>query len=402
MLIFLISLSAGAVWAADSFRTPFSNRLERVVRGKQRVALNPGTGRLMFMRYYPPSNEIPEEAGFFAKLFGWGNTDSQAYYTAVYLFNMYVSAAAYGEDVPARLTTDYLGVLDSFAFGDSMYKTEDAEKFYNKNKKKIKAGLMLFFQHIKMDAYYIPNDPANDRRELAFMRLLAQAPVYRGRPGYYASVQNRMTEKTKAEDLRLLAQQLRRTLTRNKNKVVTFEHAYVRGEDLDRKVGVKSSNVERTYRCVNDECEYCSYEMGKYICREAKSPLLQGWGFMRVYKITALPSVPGGPLVPAEGTRFKLPSGQLAPKWNYHTAILVVINRDGRYSPVVADKFLVGEGAVSLEKWMKAFSLQNTVFFVTPFERSQKVEEAIKTVEARNGNTVKAGGCVYNPAPIEW
>lgn len=400
LLSFFVCLCAVSVWAEGSFRTPFSNALERLIRNKASVAGNPGMGRLVFMRYYPPSDKMPEEDGFFVKLFGIGKTDREAHCTAVYLFNMYVSTAAYGEDVPSRLTTDYLGVLDSLGSCRTLYKAADAEKFYEENKQEIKKEMVPFFNYIH--AAYNPEEPANDRRELAFMRLLARTPWYRSRPAYYASLASRLKGSVSKTDARFVEEQLRRSLAQNRNKVVTFERASVRGEDLDSKIGVKSSHVERTYRCVNDECEYCGYEMGKLICRTARKAPSGGREYMRVYKITAAPLQAGNSLRPARGNRFKLASGAAAAKWNYHTATLLVIKHNGTYAPVVADPFLAGGKTVSLNEWMKAFSLSNTMFYVVPFERSQEVEDAIKTVESRQGSSVRADGQTYTPAPISW
>lgn len=343
---------------------------------------------------------MPEEDGFFVKLFGIGKTDREAHCTAVYLFNMYVSTAAYGEDVPSRLTTDYLGVLDSLGSCRTLYKAADAEKFYEENKQEIKKEMVPFFNYIH--AAYNPEDPANDRRELAFMRLLARTPWYRSRPAYYASLASRLKGSVSKTDARFVEEQLRRSLAQNRNKVVTFERASVRGEDLDRKIGIKSSNVERTYRCVNDECEYCSYEMGKLVCRTEAASSGRSRSPMRVYKITASPLLPGNPLRPAQGTRFTLASGETAPKWNYHTAILVVMKNSGQYVALVADKFLAGAEPVPLNRWLQAFYPADTMFSILPFERSQEVEDAIKMVESRQGNNIKAEGLVYSPAPIEW
>ena len=115
--------------AAGSFRTPFSDSLENRVRGLSPVLQNGGAGRLAFVLYFPPYDRMPEEVSFWDKLFGTGEEQKQIYATAVYLFNMYISTAAYGEDVPSRLTTDYMGALDAFGRIRTMYKTASAYLF---------------------------------------------------------------------------------------------------------------------------------------------------------------------------------------------------------------------------------------------------------------------------------
>lgn len=396
-LLALVCLSAGQ---AESFRTPFSNALEREVRSQKTVRDNPGMERLHLMRFYFPNMDVKQEEGFWDKLFGSGSEEAQERAAAFYLFNMYASTAAYGEDMPARLTSDYLGVLDAFGKLQQTFDVKKAESFYNKHKPEIKSWLEEFFKKIKFHTAYNKNDTANDKRELAFMRLLAQTPVFRQRPAYYIPAQSRLAGNISAADAELVSQQLRRSLAQDKGKVVTFEQAYVRGEDLDRKVGIKSSNVERTYRCVNDECEYCSYEFGKRICRLVNTSG-GNWGYMRVYKITAVP-LGGGMLVPARGNRFTLFSGTAAPKWNYHTATLLVMNRNGKYTPMVADKFLAGETPMAFSQWQSLFAASKTMFYIAPFSRTRAMDGAVKTPESVKGNNVVVDGYVYEPAPIEW
>ncbi len=397
VLLFLVSVSG---LCAQSYRTPFSSALEAQVSAKKAVVSNPGMGRLWLMRFYFPKNEVQEAEGFWAKLFQSGDAEAQSRAAAFYLFNMYVSTAAYGEDMPTRLTTNYLGVLDGFYKTRRMFAVKDAEKFYKKNKEEIKDRLEEFFaKNRNLHLTYDKNNSANDKRELAFMRLLANAPVYRGRPAYYTAVPNKLTGQVAARDARFITEQLRLSLAKDQNKVVTFEYAYVRGEDLDRKVGIKATNVDRTYRKVNDECEYCSYDFCKQVCQRFNSPDEQ-WGLVRLYKITAAP-INGGSLVPAEGNRFKLASGAPADNWSYHTATLLVMDRDGRFTPVVADKFLAGETPVPFGKWLTEFAPSKTLFYIAPFTRTEEMDNAVKTPQAVRGNNVVIKGETYRPAPIE-
>lgn len=402
--LFLLVLMSISGWGAPSgkvYNTPFSGALARDIASQNALAVNPGMGRLWLMRFYFPKNEVQEEEGSWAKIFRSGDADEQAYATAFYLFNMYVSTATYADDMPARITTNYLGVLDAFYTSRRMFELQDAENFYKKHKNQIKNRLEEFFVKTKnIHIVYDKTDPANDRRELAFMRLLSQAPSYRGRPSYYMDAANKLEGNVSARDVRFITEQLRYSLAQDKDKVVTFEQAFVRGEDLDRKIGIKSSNVLRTYRKVNDECEYCSYEFCKQVCQRVAASN-ENWGLLRLYKITAAP-VAGGSLVPASGARFKLAGGSDAPNWNYHTATLLIMHRGGHFAPVVADKFLAGDAPMPLGKWLALFSSSKTLFHVAPFIRTQKMEGAVKMPQAVKGDNVVVNGLTYSPAPIEW
>ncbi|MGN0024094.1 MAG: hypothetical protein ACI351_01530 [Candidatus Avelusimicrobium sp.] len=396
LLSFLIFFTVSA--SAESFRTPFSNSLETICRRKVGMQ-NAGIERLAFLRYYPSNDRMPEEIGFWDKLFGWGEEEAQIRATAIYLFNMYISTACYGEDMPARLTTDYLGVLDSFGWIRTMYKTAGAEKFYKDHKMEIKERLFTFFNSFSPKNYQV-KDGVNDRRELAFMRLLSNAPIYFNRPAYYYALGSRMSVSLSEADKIFLSRELRRNLEQNKNKVVTFESASVRMEDLDRKVGVKSANINRTYRYVNDECAYCSYQLCRRLCRAVTHFSSKNGKPLRVYKITAAPLLAGGALIPAKGSRFQLSSGQMAPKWNYHTASLVVLMRDGRYVLAVSDNFLAGDKPMVLDEWMKFFAPSKTMFYIAPFSRSRPMEDAMHTPQAKQGKSVKVNGHYYEPEPV--
>lgn len=401
--IILFFLTAITGWSAEEkhvYSTSFSKELAADIGAQNALSVNPAMGRLWLMRFYFPKNEVQEEESSWSKIFHSGDADEQARATAFYLFNMYISTAAYGEDMPYRLTTNYLGVLDAFYTTRRMFSQQEAESFYKKNRDKIKDRLEEFFVNCKtLRVSYDKKNSANDRRELAFMRLLAEAPSYRGRPSYYKASPNKLEGNVSKKEALFITEQLRRSLAQDKDKVVTFEQAFVRGEDLDRKIGVKSANVMRTYRKVNDECEYCSYEFCKQVCQRVNSAG-ENWGLLRLYKITAAP-VSGGGLVPASGVRFKLASGADAPNWNYHTATLLIMQRGPHFTPVVADKFLAGETPMPLGKWLALFS-SGTFFYVAPFVRTQQMENAVKMPQAVKGDNVVVNGLTYSPAPIEW
>lgn len=374
---------------AQGFRTPFSNELEKALSAQEGVSGAPGTERIYFMRFYRPAAQ---------PLRGKVHAEKAEHIRqmAVYLFNMYVSTAAYRMDVPSRLTLNQVGVLDSFSFGEK-FKYSKASSFYLQNKKEIKNALAGFFGKSPYPAYNA-EDPENDGRELAFARLLEKAPQVNGYPGYYMAAANTIKGEASSQDKAQVAAWLAAAREEGKNKVITYATNTVSLEDFDNKFARRSNVMQYTYRCVNDECEYCGYLFGKRICRPAQENAFKNWHF---YTITARP-VSGNYLTPAAGSRFKLADGSSAARWQYHTASLIMAWRNGRYAVLVADSFLAGEQPVSLEKWLSYFKPGSAQFAVMPFYRNQTVENALKTPEKRTGRNVVVGGTVHTPHPIEY
>lgn len=375
---------------AQGFRTPFSKLLEYELSSRAGVSAAPGTERIYFMRFYRPA-VLPLREGIHSE------KAEHIRQMAVYLFNMYVSTAAYRMDVPSRLTLNQVGVLDSFSFGAKNFKFSRASSFYSQNKAEIKNYLKGFFSKAPYPAYNA-EDPKNDKRELAFARLLEKAPRVNGYPGYYMAATNTVRGEASARDKAQVAAWLAAARADGEKKVITYATNTLSLEDFDNRFARRTNAMQYTYRCVNDECEYCGYLFGKRICQPAQENAFKNWHF---YTITARP-VSGGYLTPASGSRFKLADGSSAARWQYHTASLVMTYRDGRYAVLVADSFLAGGQPVSLEKWLSYFKPGSAQFAVMPFYRNQTVEAALKTPEKRTGRNVVVGGKVHTPHPIEY
>lgn len=395
----LAAALCGVGFARESgYRTPFSSALEKAVRMRRSVQKNPGMNRLYMMRFYFPSGQVPVGPGFWERLFDVGVTDQHVRATAFYLFNMYVSTAAYATDVPGKLTFNYLGVLDGFGMARRPFDASKAASFYQEHKKEIKAWLTEFFAKAKLPAYNA-RDPLNDRRELAFLQVLARSahPAAPG-GGYRLAEKNLLRGAVNVADKELLAKWLRRAVAQGRRQVVVFEQPQPDLSALDTKIKPFKSTMQRLYRYVSDECNYCSYLFGRYAC-EAVASRSANWGLMRIYRVVARPAS-GEFLRPAQGEHFVLADGASAPPWRYHTATLLIMNRDGRFTPVVADKFLTGESPAPFEEWVKKFSAPHTVFSAVPFTRSERVENAIKTPEERRGKNVVVAGKVFEPYPV--
>ena len=394
----LVGVGQPTLQAQMSYQTPFSVRLAAEMSQRFRLDVSPGTDRLRAMLFYPPDNHMQQMPSFWKRLFGSKEiTQQQENAVAFFLFNMYVSTAAYQEDIPDELTLDYLGVLDGFSKCREMFAPSRVDDFYTHHRLAIKERLAEFFKRSHL-AEYVVSSPYNDKRERAFLRLLQTAPARLNRPGYTWKGTTRMRASMRREDRERLADLIRQSLAEGENKVVTFKVPRVQLESVDNPLLSSKNGTNRLYRCVNDECAYCSYLLGKKFCQGIDSSYAN-WGVSRLYKITAYPTA-GQFLTPNQGERFKLADGGQASAWYYHTATLVVMNLDGHYTPLVADTFLAGDEPVALETWAQHFASQKTYFQVDVFERNRVVESAIVEPSARRGDKVVVDGHLYSPYDV--
>ena len=395
--LFVCSL-ASVLWGqtVPAF-TGFSHILEQKIQASRRIQRNPAWGRLVYMRFYSPSNTVHAEEGFWKKLLA-SSSEEQERAVAFYLFNMYVSTASYKEYVPQTLTLDYLGVLDRISLIKG-FDVRNAEKFYLEHKEQIKTYLQeLFASHSFFPVYHTKNE-VNDIREMEFMRLLSQAPLLGGKPSYLLPVSNRLQTTAFERDINKMSKLLRQAIADGIGKIVTFETPQLRPEDIDGGgLSPRTPRTVKTYRYANEECTYCSYLFGRQVC-ETVAAAKKDWGSTRVYKIIARTeeeeflksSSPNGKFIQADGT--------VALKWRYHTATLVVVNLSGEYTPLVADKFLAGEQAILLTDWLQKFS-KDTIFFAVPFFRKQEMENSFKVPQQIVGDKVIIEGTTYTPHPV--
>ena len=381
-----------------SFRTPFSQVLESRLQAYPDVPTTPGMSRLRAMQFYFPANEIAEEKSLFQKLFG-GRIAREEHEKAVafFLFNMYITTAAYQEDMPTRLTLDYLGALDGFSKCHEKLDLEHVQEFYSRHRAAIKEHLSSFFKQENLPAYD-ESSILNDWRERKFLQLLSQAPARDFWPGYAWPGATRLRAKPNGMEEALLTRLLKRSLESGQNKVITFSRPDVEWEDWDNKLVRHNRGEIRTYRCVNDECAYCSYLFGKQMCEIIDSSS-RNWGLMRLYKITAYPTREKF-LLPQSGERFTLADGEQAPPWYYHTATLAIMNLDGAFTPLVVDSFLAGERPMLLAQWAQLFRADETFFQVDVFERSKLMESAIVEPALWRGANVVVDGKEYMPHQI--
>ncbi len=378
LLLGVFLLSSGSLFAegqSTELHTPFSKKLEAAVQKNTQVQQNPGVGRLGFMRFYFPNNTVEQEPGFWARFQGCSD-DTLVRAQAIYLYNMYVSTAAYKEDIPSSLTVNYVGVLDGFSKCARGFDVKDSVSFYKKHRTEIKSLLKQFFARRGLPAYQ-PNDIQNDVREKAFLNLLANTLALEGRfPVYRATKNVRLNGPFNQQDVALLRQFLQRALAVGRNKVISFENRQIFGPQIDTPIAHMKAKNTVTCHPVNEECAACSYVLGREMCAEI-SAKHRNWGLMRIYRVVAQPL--NGVLKTASGeNRFTLADGKKAEPWGYHVATLVIMNLDGKYTPYVVDKFLAGSGPISPAAWFQKFSTRGTIFRIMPFQRNASSENLIQ------------------------
>ncbi len=351
----------------------------------QKVAQTPQTGlkRFLYMRHYTPSTQISCASA--------SQTDQYVQAFAMYLVNMYASARLYQAQNPT-LTLNYLGVLDGFERSYKPFDFSQAARFYQKHQAQIDA---LFAHHLQARRYPWPGPSTEEKTR--WVALLQTQPRKHQQAVYTFATPFLLDAPVPAPVAQRLAPVLARAQAKAHKHVVIYDEPDLHLEDFDTHIGNHTYRRKRTYRRVSDECNYSSYITAQALTR-AMTADRNAWGFSHVYMLTAYPQS-GEFLTPARGARFKLANGLSGLHWRYHTAVLVIVEENHRYFPVVLDTFLGGSGPVSLGQWLTHFSPQ-TQFRAVPFMRSSVTENALKTPERLDGPAVWVDGNKYLPAPV--
>ena len=190
---------------------------------------------------------------------------------------------------------------------------------------------------------------------------------------------------------------LRQTQQKARQYVVIYDEPDLRLEDFDSRIGNHTYRRKRMYRWVSDECHYSSYVTAQALT-QAMAADRNALVFSHLYMLTAYPQN-GEFLTPASGPRFKLANGQEGLHWRYHTAVLIILEQNHQYFPVVLDSFLGGLRPLSVSEWQEHFA-PDTRFTTTLFQRSKKTENALKIPQRLDGSAVWVDGKKYLPAPV--
>lgn len=351
----------------------------------QKIAQTPQAGlkRFAYMRFYVPSNQVRR---------GDSSTEDQHIRAlALYLVNMYASARLYQTQTPA-LTLNYLGVLDGFERSDKPFDFSRAAQFYQKHQTQIDALVTQYLQ-----ARHYPWAAPSAQEKAHWVALLQTQPRKHQQAVYTFASPFLMDAPVPAPVAARLTPLFKRAQARAHKHVVIYDEPDVRLEDLDAHIGNHPYRRKRTYRWVKDECNYSSYFTAQALTRAITADR-GAWGFSHVYMLTVYPQ--GGEfLTPAQGERFALANGQPGLHWRYHTAVLLIVEQNHQYFPVVLDTFLGGAGPVSLGQWLTHFSAQ-TAFRAVPFRADETTQRALKIPQRLDGTAVWVDGQKYLPAPV--
>lgn len=320
---------------------------------------------------------------------------------SAYLFNMYM-VAEHNTLVPEALSLNETGVLDPLMHLKKSFPAERAHKIYLKNQARVQEALSFMF---RLAGRPYPNDAQAEEAWALALQQASAATRSRQRISYAMPEELHLQGEYDWADVSFLVPALRMAAVESENKAVLFEKTQATLEDLDTRLaaGGGRNKPNYTYRWVKDECEYSSYVLAEHLLQTAASEP-EKWGKTRVYKITARPSKETFYLRPVQGERFVLADGTQAAKWQYHTAVLLVLHTQaGDYIPVVLDSFLgKTEEPFTLAQWSDFFD-KTTRFEVVAFEKNKKIDEALKTPQSVNqdGKIIRINGRDYKPAPIE-
>ena len=386
--IWLLGCLAATAWGNT---TPLGNVVAQQAQTALHQHTNAGWNRFQYMRFYLPSNEVPQEPGFWERLFSSSADKTHTRALAIYLFNMHASVQTLHEQRP-QLSLNYLGVLDGVTKAAPAFDTTHAQAFYQKHQKEI-ISLMNQFVAKSNPAWAAPTQAQYQ----AWLELLEKQPRRNQKPVYSFPLSDGLQSELPSTLAKWGQQTLRMAQQQAQQQVITYDQADVNLENFDRKIGNARAYRKLTYRWVREECHYSSYLLGRLVVNAVTQKTLP-WN-TRIYLLTAYPKQ-GEFLTPATGNRFILADTQPGLHWRYHTALLLIIPHQGTYVPLVLDLFLGGLTPLTLDQWLAHFQ-SNTVFTATPFTRDKATENALKTPQRLEGNTVWVDNKKYQPANIE-
>ena len=394
--VLLLSFLVSAIPAASlpSFFTQLTQTLQRSAAIRQ----NPGMNRFRWMRFYFPTAQVAPQEDWWDKLYRLFCVQDQQRAVAFYLYQMYISAAAYGTVPHGYLTVNHLGVLDGLERLKNRFDVRGAVEFYDENKAEIKKNLKQFFDNTHL-ASYRPDDPRNDAAERNFLRVLANSADSSGRARYRLTAP-RWKSSLLPQDMAWLSQALQRVERDIGKKVVLYQTAKGDFSLLDKRVGNSArGNLAYLYRPAGQECAARAYLTGSGVCQQLAVQAPAERKISRIYRLHIKP-LEGAFLRAAHGGHFYSPAGGTYPDWYYHEAILIILKHGEQYTPVVLDKFLFAK-PVSLEQWMKSFNIYTTVLYATPFQRRDDTEERLVQPDGKNKKGIFKYGRLYRPYPVK-
>lgn len=394
--LLLVAVCGSALPAAPL--TPFLTQISKNVRRSAIVRQNPGMNRMRWMRFYFPSTTVARQDGVWEKLYHAFNSKDEQRAVAFYLYQMYVSAAAYGQMPSGELTINQLGVLDGLEKLTTSFDVRDVQEFYQDNKPEIKAWLKQFFDKVGLRGYRT-NDPLNDVAERQFLQILANSADGRGRACYLVAAP-KWKSALRAQDIAWLTRVQQSTERDIGQKVALYKVPKATLSALDKRIGNKGSGqMAYLFRPAGQECAARAYLTGSSLCRQMKGQPSQERRLSRIYQLHLEPTDREF-LKPARGNRFRAPNGKVYPDWYYHEAVLVVLHHANQYTPVVLDKFL-SDKPIVLEKWLAYFNPRTTLIYASPFQRWEETESSLVLPDRTSQKGIWKNGRLYRPYPVD-
>lgn len=136
------------------------------------------------------------------------------------------------------------------------------------------------------------------------------------------------------------------------------------------------------------DCGVCSYAICDVMRSERGAPAAalgaaNGWNLISLYRITVLPAPTERILRSANGEKnFFSPNGRKYVSWEYHSAALFVLEKNGEVIYLAADPLLL-KNAVDFASWAALFD-QKARFILRPFDGSVKLENGKNIIPKRN------------------
>lgn len=350
-----------------------------------------GTQRFRWMRFFVPTNTFRPNISLWDRWFSSTIKQQHERAFALYLFNMYVSTNLYKQPAPKYLTLNFLGVLDGFEICQQPFDFSEAADFYQNHK----VAILTQF-NIYLHAYQYPWKAPTEQDFVRWVNLLQTVPRHRQQVAYTFPASN-LLDNPLPNASSLLHFPLQAAHAQAAKRVIIFDQPHVNLEDFDNPFRASRSRNEGTYRWVKDECYYSSYLIARNLVQEILKDRAS-WKSSHVYLLTALPQKTEF-LVPASGERFVLANASNGLHWRYHTVVLLLLEHNRNFYPLIIDPFLTGDSPVNLGQWLAHFSTQ-TVFKAQPFRRREEVEKAILTPDVTDGTVVWIKGKKYDPAPV--
>lgn len=278
-----------------------------------------------------------------------------------YLFNMHL---VYRDADPQSITGSALPLAAAGA-ADILYRYKPSANFaaiYAARQNEIQKNLEKDLSNA--GAFYAA-DERNAAKERAFLRML-EGSIQSGYYFYSGGPGPQTLAAAGAE--RLIKNAISSAMKELKNKVA---------------VNPAQDNAFNTNFYINaaDDCGTCSH----YVCRafRAADITADGWNILSVYRVTILPPAGERNLRRANGERnFISPDGKKYVSWEYHSAALAVLEKNGEVVYMAADPLLLKK-PTDFAYWTGLFD-KNAKFILRPFDGTVKLESGKNIISKRD------------------